>query len=104
MANGVVQLIVGLAVAAAVGLTVVLTPVHRTNEDVAFLERVADTAERAEIVAPETRAFLTELTKRHRASLADPELDLRRRDALARIVAATRQADRPQRRVYGNAR
>ncbi len=103
MANGVVQLIVGLAVAGAVGLTVVLTPVHRPNEDVAFLEHVAATAERAEVVAPETRAFLIELTKRHRSSLAEPELDLRRREALARIIAATRQADRTQRRVYGSA-
>jgi hypothetical protein len=104
MANGVVQLIVGLAVAAAVGLTVVLTPVHRPNEDVAFLERVAATVEVAEVVSPETRAFLIELTKRHRSSLAEPELDLRRRDALDRIITATRQADRPQRRMYGSAR
>jgi hypothetical protein len=103
MANGVTQLLVGLAVACAVCLTVALTPVHGPNEDVAFLERVAATVERAEVVAPETRAFLLELARRHRSSLAEPELDLRRREALARITAATQQADRPQRRVYGSA-
>jgi hypothetical protein len=103
MANGVVQLIAGLAVVAAIGLSVALNPVQRPNEDVAFLEHVAATAERAQVVAPETRAFLVELTKRHRSTLAEPELDLRRREALARIVAMTRQADRTQRRVYGSA-
>src|SRR5437899_1458419 len=102
MANGVIQLIViGLAIAGAIGAWVALNPVYGPNEDVSFLEQVAATVGRARVIAPETRDFLVELTKRHQARLAEPQLDLRRREALKRIVAATRRTDRPMWRLVG---
>ena len=61
-----------------------------SNEDVAFLERVASTVERAQVIAPETREYLSKLTSCHQSPLADRELDLRRQMALDRISAAKR--------------
>ena len=90
MANGVTQLVIGVALAGVIGGSIAFTPIHRSNEDVAFLERVASTVERAQVIAPETREFLSKLTSRHQSPLADPELDLRRQMALDRISAAKR--------------
>ena len=90
MANGITQLAIGVALAGAIGGSVALTPIHKPNEDVAFLERVASTVERAQVIAPETREFLSKLTSRHQSPLADRELDLRRQMALDRISAAKR--------------
>ena len=90
MANGVTQLAVGVALAGAIGGSIVFIPIHRSNEDVAFLERVASTVERAQVIAPETREYLSKLTSRHQSPLADRELDLRRQMALDRISAAKR--------------
>jgi len=96
MANGIVQLIIiGLAFVVASGVYVALNPLPSPDEDVKFLERVAATVVRAQVIAPRTRDFLAELVKRHQSSLPEPQLDLRRRKALARIIAATQQADRP---------
>jgi|SRR5882724_1901281 len=92
VANGITPLLVGLAIAVATGTSVALTPIHRPNEDVAFLERVAATVERAKIIAPDTRDYLSALTSRHQSTLADDGLDLRRQNALARITVATQPA------------
>jgi hypothetical protein len=92
--NGVTPLLVGVAMALATGASVALTPIHRPNEDVAFLERVAVTVERATVIAPDTRDYLSELTNRHRSALADGALDFRRQKALERITAATQPASR----------
>ena len=45
---------------------------NKPNEDVAFLERVASTVERAQVLAPETREYLTALAGRHQSELANP--------------------------------
>ena len=90
MANGITQLVIGVAVAGAIGGSVAFTPIHKPNEDVAFLERVASTVERAQVITPETREYLSKLTSRHQSSLADLQLDLRRQRALDRISVAKR--------------
>jgi hypothetical protein len=92
--NGITPLLAGLAMAVATGTAVALTPIHRPNEDVVFLERVAGTVERAKVIAPETRDYLSELANRHRSALADRALDVRRQEALERIAAATQPARR----------
>lgn len=92
MANGIAQVVVGVAIAVAIGASVVLTPIHRPKEDVAFLERVAATVERAKVIAPETRDYLSDLTSRHQSQLFNDQLDLRRQKALERIMAVTRSA------------
>jgi hypothetical protein len=94
VANGITPLLVGLAIAVATGTSLALTPLHRPHEDVAFLERVAVTVERAKVIAPDTRDYLSELTNRHRSTLADGALDAKRQKALARITAATQTASR----------
>lgn len=100
VANGITPLLVGLAIAVVTGTSVALTPIHRPSEDVAFLERIAATVERAKVIAPDTRDYLSELTNRHRSALADGALDVRRQRALERITAATQPASRlePSRR------
>ena len=92
MANGITPLLVGLVIAVATGTALALTPVHRHHEDVAFLERVAVSVERAKVIAPDTRDYLSALASRHRSTLADGKLDLRRQKALERIMATTRAA------------
>jgi hypothetical protein len=94
VANGIAPLLVGLIMVAATGTSVALTPIQKPNEDVAFLERVAASVERAQDVAPDSRDYLSELARRHRSALADSKLDLRRRKALERITAATNAAGR----------
>jgi hypothetical protein len=92
VANGITPLLVGIAIAVATGTSVALTPIHRPNEDVAFLERVAATVERAKVVAPDTRDYLSGLTSRHQSRLTDGQLDVRRQKAIERITAATQPA------------
>ena len=92
MTNGVTPLLVGLAMAVATGTSVALAPIHKPNEDLAFLERVATTAERANVIAPDTRDYLSGLISRHRFTLADHTLDLRQK-AIERITAAAQPAD-----------
>jgi hypothetical protein len=92
VANGIAPLLVGLIMAAATGTSVALTPIQKPNEDVAFLERVAASVERAQDIAPDTRDYLSELARRHRSALADSKLDLQRRKALERITAAAQSS------------
>jgi hypothetical protein len=92
--NGITPLLVGIAIAVATGTSVALTPIHRPNEDVAFLERVAATVERAKVIAPDTRDYLSGLTSRHQVRLADGQLDVRRQKAIERITAGTQPASR----------
>jgi hypothetical protein len=89
VANGITQVVVGVAIAVAIGASIALTPIHRPKEDVAFLERVATAVERAKVIAPETRDYLSQLTGRHQSQLFNDQLDLRRQKALERIVAVT---------------
>jgi hypothetical protein len=89
VANGITPLLVGLAIAVAAGTSVALSPIHRPHEDVAFLERVAVSVERAKVVAPDTRDYLSELASRHQSRLPDGKLDARRQKALERITAAS---------------
>ena len=94
MANGITPLLVGLAIAIATGTSVALTPIHKPHDDVVFLERVAVSVERAKVIAPDTRDYLSALASRHRSRLSDGRLDVRRQKALARITAAIQSADR----------
>ena len=85
MARGITQLVVGAALVAAI----VGSSRHRPNEEVAFLERLAVTVERAQMLAPETRDYVSSIAGRHQSALSDPQLDQRRQKALARIIAVT---------------
>jgi hypothetical protein len=82
-----------IAVASALGGVALLNPAHKGREDVAFLERLAFTVERAQKIPPETRDYLTKVTGRHNAPLADIRLDLKRQEALVRIKTAMRTPD-----------
>jgi hypothetical protein len=86
VANGITQLVIGVALAGAIGGSIAFTPMHKPNEDVAFLERVASTVERAQVIPPESREYLSKLTSRHQSPLASAQLDLRRQGALERIM------------------
>ena len=90
MANGITPLLVGIAIAVATGTSVALTPIHRPSEDVAFLERVAATVERAKVIAPDTRDYLAGLASRHQSRLADAQLEVRRQKAIERITGGAR--------------
>jgi hypothetical protein len=92
MANGITQLVVGTVLAAVIVASVALNPRHKPNNDVAFLERLASTVERAKVLAPDTRDFVSQVTSRYKTPLWDAELDLRRQEALARIVAVVQPA------------
>ena len=93
MANGIAQLAVGLALVGAIGGSPSMIPVHRTNPDVAFLERVASAVEQVQPIGPQMRGPLSELASRHRGRLADAQLELRRQEALERITAAMQPAE-----------
>ncbi len=95
VANGITPLLLGLAIAVATGTSVALTPIQRPQEDVAFLERVAVSVERAKVIAPDTRDYLSGLASRHQSRLRDGKLDARRQKALERITAAASAARRP---------
>ena len=53
MTNGIAQVVIGIALAAATGGVAALNPGYKPHEDVAYLERVATTVERAKVLAPE---------------------------------------------------
>jgi hypothetical protein len=89
MARGVTQLVIGAALVAAIVGGSALNSKHRPNEEVAFLERLAVTVERAQVLAPETRDYVSSIAGKHQSALSDPRLDLRRQKALARITAIT---------------
>ncbi len=59
MTNGIAQVVIGIALAAAIGGVAALNPGYKPHEDVAYLERVAATVERAKVLAPETREQLS---------------------------------------------
>ena len=88
MANGIAKLVIGVALVSAIGGSLALTPINKPREDVAFLERVAAKVERAKVIAPDTREYLSELASRHQSQLYDARLDLRRQKALDRILVA----------------
>jgi hypothetical protein len=98
VANGITQLVIGVALAGAIGGSIAFFPMHKPNEDVAFLERVASTVERAQVIAPESREYLSKLTGRHQSPLASAQLDLRRQKAIERIMRAT-QSPNPMERA-----
>ncbi len=85
MTNGIAQVVIGIALAAAIGGVAALNPGYKPHEDVAYLERVAATVERAKVLAPETREQLSKLTSRYETLLSDAQLDLKRQKALGRI-------------------
>ena len=87
MASGITQLVIGAALAAAIVGASALNTRHRPNDDVAFLERLAVTVERAKELAPDTRDYVAGIAGRYEARLSDAQLDLRRQKALGRIMA-----------------
>jgi hypothetical protein len=98
VANGITPLVIGLALAGAIGGSIAFVPMRKPHEDVAFLERVAVTVERSQVIAPESREYLSKLTSRHQSPLANGQLDLRRQKALERIMRAT-QSPNPMERA-----
>ena len=96
--NGITQLVIAVALVGAIGGSIAFTPIHKPNEDVAFLERVASTVERAQVIAPDSREYLSKLASRHQSPLANAQLDLRRQSALERIMRAT-QSPKPMERA-----
>src|SRR5205823_6671112 len=62
---------------------------HRPNEEVAFLERLAVTVERAQVLAPDTRDYVSSIAGKYQCARSGPRLDLRRPEALARSTAST---------------
>ena len=55
MTNGIAQVVIGIALAATIGGVAALNPGNKPHEDVAYLERLAATVERAKVLAPDTR-------------------------------------------------
>ncbi len=85
MKNVIAQVVLGIALTATIGGVAALTPGSKPHEDVAYLERLAATVERAKVLAPDTRAQLSKLTNRYETLLSDAQLDLKRQKALGRI-------------------
>jgi hypothetical protein len=86
--------VLGIALTATIGGVAALTPGSKPHEDVAYLERLAATVERAKVLAPDTRAQLSKLTNRYETLLSDAQLDLKRQKALRRIrTVMLRSAD-----------
>jgi hypothetical protein len=92
MASAITQLVIGAALAAAVVGASALSTRHRPNDDVAFLERLAVTVERAQVLAPDTRDYVSGIAGRYQARLSDAQLDVRRQTALGRIMAVVHPA------------
>jgi len=90
MANGITKLIIGAGIAAAIVGFSPVKPAHKADDDVAFLERLASTVERAKALGPDTRDYVSRVTSSYKTPLSDAQLDLRRQKALARIVAVVR--------------
>jgi hypothetical protein len=94
MTNGIAQVVIGIALAAAIGGVAALNPGNKPHEEVAYLERLAATVERAKVLAPDTREQLSKLTNRYETLLSDAQLDLKRQKALGRIrTVMLRSAD-----------
>jgi hypothetical protein len=93
MVNGFAQLAIGIGLVGAIGASLALSPVKRPHEQVAFLERIATAVERAQTLPPQTRDQISALTDRHQLPLADEQLEVRRRKALERIMAAMPPTD-----------
>ena len=94
MTNGIAQVVIGIALAATIGGVAALNPGNKPHEEVAYLERLAATVERAKVLAPDTRAQLSKLTNRYETLLSDAQLDLKRQKALGRIwTVMLRSAD-----------
>jgi hypothetical protein len=94
MTNGIAQVVIGIALAATIGGVAALNPGNKPHEDVAYLERLAATVERAKVLAPDTREQLSKLTNRYETLLSDAQLDLKRQNALGRIrTVMLRSAD-----------
>jgi hypothetical protein len=89
MPNGIARLVIGAALATAI---VIFIAPHKPNDDVALLERLASTVERAQTLPPDTRDYVSQVTSRYKTRLSDVQLDLRRQKALARIVAVVQPA------------
>jgi hypothetical protein len=92
MPNSITHLVTGAALVAAIVGSITLNPRHKPNNDVAFLERLASTVERAKALPADTRDYVSEVTGRYEIRLTDAQLDLRRQKALARIMAVVRPA------------
>jgi hypothetical protein len=90
MANGITKLIIGAGIAAAIVGFGPVKPAHKADDDVAFLERLASTVERAKALGPDTRGYVSQVASSYKTPLSDAELSLRRQKALARIVAVVR--------------
>jgi len=94
MTNGIAQVVIGIALAATIGGVAALNPGNKPHEDVAYLERLAATVERAKVLAPDTREQLSKLTNRYETLLSDAQLDVKRRNALVGIrTVMLRSAD-----------
>jgi hypothetical protein len=94
MTTGIAQVVIGIALTAAIGGVAALNPGNKPHEEVAYLERLAATVERAKVLAPDTRAQLSKLTNRYETLLSDAQLDLKRQKALRRIrTVMLRSAD-----------
>src|SRR5262245_50635339 len=89
MTRGIKQLAIGVALVAAIVASSALNSRQRPSDEVAFLERLAVTVERAQVLAPETRDYVASVASRHQSALSDHRLDRRRQKALARIIAVT---------------
>ena len=85
MTSGIPQVVIGIVFAAAIGVVAALNPGYKPHEEVAYLERLAATVERAKVLAPDTREQLSKLTNRYETLLSDVQLDLKRQKALGRI-------------------
>jgi hypothetical protein len=80
-----------IAGALAIAIFISIAP-HKSTDDVTFLERLASTVERAKVLAPETREFISQITSGYETRLSDAQMDLRRQKALARIEAVVQPA------------
>jgi hypothetical protein len=90
--TGIAKLVIGAALVIAIVCSIALTTTHKSNDDVAFLERLASTVERAKALAPDTRDYVSQVTSRYKTQLSDTQLELRRQKALARIMAVAQPA------------
>src|SRR5262245_198865 len=76
-----------------------VTPTHR--QDIAVLDRLAPRIERAQTLAPETRAAILQLVDRAQLSTGDPRYELRRSATIARVTDAIRTRSGPELSTVG---
>jgi hypothetical protein len=94
MTSGIAQVAIGIVLTAAIGGVAAVNPGYKPHDEVAYLERLAATVERAKVLAPDTREQLSKLTSRYEILLSDAQLDLKRQKALGRIrTVMLRSAD-----------